>query len=88
MFGDCIWTNEKVDSEILDSLKQKSKRFIKGLKKEIFMLFSKSGFTDALIEEAENSPNILLYEWYVENGDTRTLANLQVLQSKLNHPRQ
>ena len=30
----------------------------------------------------------LLYEWYVENGDTRTLANLQVLQSKLNHPRQ
>lgn len=27
-------------------------------------------------------------EWYVENGDTRTLANLQVLQSKLNHPRQ
>ena len=29
-----------------------------------------------------------LYEWYVENGDTRTLANLQVLQSKLNHPRQ
>ena len=76
MFGDCIWTNEKVDSEILDSLKQKSKRFIKGLKKEIFMLFSKSGFTDALIEEAENSPNILLYEWYVENGDTRTLANL------------
>lgn len=60
MFGDCIWTNEKVDSEILDSLKQKSKRFIKGLKKEIFMLFSKSGFTDALIEEAENSPNILL----------------------------
>ena len=62
MFGDCIWTNEKVDSEILDSLKQKSKRFIKGLKKEIFMLFSKSGFTDALIEEAENSPNILLYD--------------------------
>ena len=31
---------------------------------------------------------ILVYEWYVENGDTRTLANLQVLQSKLNHPRQ
>ena len=30
----------------------------------------------------------VLYEWYVENGDTRTLANLQVLQSKLNHPRQ
>ena len=29
-----------------------------------------------------------IYEWYVENGDTRTLANLQVLQSKLNHPRQ
>lgn len=27
-------------------------------------------------------------EWYVENGDTRTLANLHVLQSKLNHPRQ
>ena len=31
---------------------------------------------------------LYLYEWYVENGDTRTLANLQVLQSKLNHPRQ
>ena len=30
----------------------------------------------------------LFIEWYVENGDTRTLANLQVLQSKLNHPRQ
>ena len=29
-----------------------------------------------------------VHEWYVENGDTRTLANLQVLQSKLNHPRQ
>lgn len=27
------------------------------------------------------------YEWYVENSDTRTLAHLQVLQSKLNHPR-
>ena len=35
-----------------------------------------------------NSGNFWFYEWYVENGDTRTLANLQVLQSKLNHPRQ
>ena len=36
----------------------------------------------------EFGPSLTLAEWYVENGDTRTLANLQVLQSKLNHPRQ
>ena len=53
-----------------------------------------NGYSEAFIFGHEGSHLWLasictdLYEWYVENGDTRTLANLQVLQSKLNHPRQ
>ena len=38
--------------------------------------------------QAFNVNLVKVYEWYVENSDTRTLAHLQVLQSKLNHPRQ
>ena len=55
-------------------------------------------FLQRLVElnlKDERNTSLIVYplytivtEWYVENGDTRTLANLQVLQSKLNHPRQ
>ncbi len=58
LFADCIWENEPVDAEILQSLAKKSKKF--GYKTVHFYLFSKSDFTDECIELAEEMENVTL----------------------------
>ena len=45
LFGECKWTNEKVDLNILETLIKRSNLF--SYPEKHFFLFSKSGFTDA-----------------------------------------
>jgi AAA+ ATPase superfamily predicted ATPase len=50
IFCECKWTNEKVDSSVLNALMSKAEMF--GFQDKHYLLFSKSGFTDALIKKA------------------------------------
>lgn len=59
---ECKWKNEKLDIHILRELKQKADIFRVNRNKTWFVLFSKSGFTDAVKKEAAQTDNILLYE--------------------------
>jgi uncharacterized protein len=63
VFGEVKWTKEKVGLNILESLKEKSLQVDWGKpnRKEIFILFSKNGFTNALIEHAKQE-GVLLVE--------------------------
>ncbi len=63
VFGEVKWTKEKVGLNILESLKEKSLQgdWGKPNRKEIFILFSKNGFTKALIEYAKQE-GVLLVE--------------------------
>jgi AAA+ ATPase superfamily predicted ATPase len=62
MVGECKYSNKKVGTDILVSLIEKSKRIDCDLPVKCYILFSKSGFTDALIERAKSEGNILLVE--------------------------
>lgn len=59
---ECKWRNEKLDIPVLKALKEKADAFRTNRGKTWFVLFSKSGFTDALKEEAAKTSDILLYE--------------------------
>lgn len=63
VFGEVKWTKEKVGLNILESLKEKSLEgdWGKPNRKEIFILFSKNGFTKGLIEYAKQE-GVLLVE--------------------------
>lgn len=50
LFGECKWTNEKVDLGVLEMLVKRSRLF--SYNKNYFYLFSKSGFTKSCIDEA------------------------------------
>ena len=58
LFGECKWTNEKVDLGVLETLVKRSRLF--SYKKNYFYLFSKSGFTKGCIEEAKKMGNVTL----------------------------
>lgn len=64
LFGECKWSKNKVDVEILEDLKQKTKdvKWKKGRRKEKFILFSKSGFTKELEDVSKENTNIELYD--------------------------
>ena len=51
LFGECKWTNEKVDLGVLDTLIERSNLF--AYQKKHFFLFSKSGFTKGCVEKAK-----------------------------------
>ncbi len=62
MAGECKYSNKRVGTDILESLIEKSKQIDSDLPVKCFILFSKSGFTAALIERAEREGNIVLVE--------------------------
>lgn len=61
LFGECKWTNEKVDVGVLDLLVDRSKLF--HYKTVHYYLFAKSGFTKGCIEKADELGNVTLVEY-------------------------
>ncbi len=59
---ECKWRNEKLDLAVLKKLKEKADVFNKKRNNTWYVLFSKSGFTNAVIEEAEKDKNIILVD--------------------------
>ena len=59
---ECKWRNEKTDLSVLNELRENADIFNKKRDNTWFVLFTKVGFTDAVIKEAENNPNILLVD--------------------------
>ncbi|MDD3049983.1 MAG: ATP-binding protein [Candidatus Cloacimonetes bacterium] len=62
MFGECKWSNAAIGLSILNELQQKSKNVVWGTKtrKEYFILFSKSGFTEDLVQKQKTQDNLIL----------------------------
>ena len=58
IFGECKWTNEKIDTKILDTLLYRSSLF--SYKNVHLYLFSKSGFTKGCVEKAQELGNVTL----------------------------
>ena len=58
LFGECKWTNEKVDLGVLETLVKRSELF--SYKTKYFYLFSKSGFTKGCDERAKEMGNVVL----------------------------
>lgn len=58
LFGECKWTNEKVDLGVLETLVQRSKLF--PYQRVHLYLFSKSGFTKGCLDKAEELGNVTL----------------------------
>lgn len=57
---ECKWRNEKLDLPVLNSLREKADAFNKNRDNTWFILFSKSGFTTAVHDEAEKDRHIIL----------------------------
>lgn len=62
LFCECKWRNEKIDLPILNDLKIKADIFSQNKKNTYYILFSKSGFTEAVINEANCNNNIILVD--------------------------
>ena len=60
IFGECKWRNEKLGVSVLEKLREKSDIFSKNRGITWYFLFSKSGFSDRLIESANNDDSIVL----------------------------
>lgn len=64
LFGESKWSNKKIGINIFKELKEKS-RFVNwniNNRKEKYILFSKSGFTDEIMEFARIEKNLILVE--------------------------
>lgn len=61
LFGECKWTNDKVDLGVLETLVERSNLFHFG--KTHFYLFSKSGFTKGCIDKAAALGNVSLVSY-------------------------
>lgn len=57
---ECKWRNEKLDLAVLKRLREKADIFEKNRKNTWYKLFSKSGFTDAVIAEANADKHVIL----------------------------
>ena len=62
LFGECKYSKNKKGLSVLDALKDKSREVKWNMenRKEHFVIFSKSGFTDELLEYAEDNHNVYL----------------------------
>lgn len=60
LFGECKWRNELLDYSVLKKLKEKADVFCHNRENTWYFLFSKSGFTNAIIAEAEKDSKIVL----------------------------
>ena len=58
LFGECKWTNEKVDVGVLDTLAHRSRLF--AYQNAQLYLFAKSGFTAGCEERARELGNVAL----------------------------
>lgn len=61
LFGECKWTNEKVDISVLETLVKRSELF--SYKKVHYYLFAKSGFTKGCIDRAKEMDNVTLVNY-------------------------
>ncbi len=61
LFGECKWTNDKVDLGVLETLVERSSLFHFG--KTHFYLFSKSGFTKGCMDKAAELGNVSLVRY-------------------------
>ena len=61
LFGECKWTNEKVDLGVLEGLVEKSQLF--HYKNKHYYLFAKNGFTKGCMEKAEDMGNVILVSY-------------------------
>lgn len=61
-FGEAKWSKKPVGTDILEDLRRKAPlaEWNSGKRKERFMLFSRSGFTDALIKKARKEDVLLI----------------------------
>ncbi len=57
---ECKWKNELLDLTVLDALREKADSFNPKRGKTLFVLFSKSGFTEAVLQEARQKDDVLL----------------------------
>ncbi len=62
IFGECKWRNDKLDINVLRELEAKADIFRKNRNRTYYILFSKSGFTEAVVNEAESNDNIKLVD--------------------------
>lgn len=58
LFGECKWTNEKVDLSVLETLVERSELF--NYNQKHFYLFAKTGFTKGCIDRANEMGNATL----------------------------
>lgn len=58
LFGECKWTNEKVDVGVLEKLVGRSRLF--HYEKTQLYLFSKNGFTKGCMDMADGLGNVML----------------------------
>lgn len=61
VFGECKWTNEKVDQSVLELLMKRSHLF--SYKNMYYYLFAKSGFTQGCIDKAAELGNVTLVSY-------------------------
>ncbi len=61
LFGECKWTNEKVDLGVLETLVKRSDLF--SYKSKYFYLFAKSGFTKGCADRAKEMGNVALVRY-------------------------
>jgi len=64
LFGEVQWSEKPVGTNIYEGLKLKSKKLQWGKRerKELFCLFSKKGYTDAMIKKAKEEKVVLFKE--------------------------
>lgn len=58
IFGECKWTNDKIGTDVLDVLIERSRLF--QYQKNYFYLFAKTGFTNGVISRAAEMGNVTL----------------------------
>lgn len=61
LFGECKWTNEKVDVGVLETLIRRSKIF--HYNETYLYLFAKKGFTKGCVEAADTMGNVTLVQY-------------------------
>ena len=61
LFGECKWTNEKVDIGVLETLINRSELF--PYKNVHYYLFAKTGFTKGCIDRAKKMGNVVLVRY-------------------------
>lgn len=62
IFGECKWRNEKLDFSVLRGLRVKADLLDRNRNNTYYVFFSKSGFTEAVINEAEFDDSIMLVD--------------------------